>query len=66
MASGNLHWQDLHLLERQLASLHEGLGFETPSDGQDSEPSERCEPKQPTGSETVRVDSLSGELISIL
>ena len=28
MASGYLHRQDSHLLERQLASLHEGSGFE--------------------------------------
>src|ERR1700730_1298277 len=26
VASGHLHWQDSRLLERQLASLHEGVG----------------------------------------
>ena len=30
VASGHLHRQDSHLLERQLASLHEQLGFEPP------------------------------------
>ena len=30
VASGHLHRQDSHLLERQLASLHERTGFETP------------------------------------
>ena len=31
VASGHLHRQDSHLLERQLASLHERTGFEPPS-----------------------------------
>src|SRR5690348_9870587 len=31
VASGHLHRQDSHLLERQLASLHEQTGFEPPS-----------------------------------
>ena len=31
VASGHLHRQDSHLLERQLASLHERAGFEPPS-----------------------------------
>jgi hypothetical protein len=30
VASGHLHRQDSHLLERQLASLHERAGFEPP------------------------------------
>ena len=32
VASGYLHRQDSHLLERQLASLHERVGFEPTSD----------------------------------
>src|SRR5437660_9037672 len=31
VASGHFHRQDSHLLERQLASLHERTGFEPPS-----------------------------------